>query len=704
MTASSFARRPRASRALLSLAGLYLAQAVSAQTLPSITVTTTPETATGPVQGYRAKRSTTATKTDTPLNETPQSISVITREFIEDQGAATLQDAMRYTAGVFSNAYGFDNRGDWAKIRGADFVQYQDGLRMLFSSYNNIRPDTWALERVEVLKGPASVLYGQGGFGGTVNLVSKRPQAEAHKQIELSLGSHNRKQVAVDLTGPLNADGTLLYRLIALGRDSGSQVDHVPDDRSLLNPAITWAPNARTSVTLYANVQKDVSGSSVGFFPWEGTVLPARNGQIPTNTFISEPGFDEFKAEQKALGWEARWQFSDAWTFKQNLRRSDSKVSYKSLYSRFGPRPTLNPDGRTINRTIYNAQNEADALTADTQLQGQWRHGALQSTLLAGWDFQDVTLGGAQATGNAPAIDVYAPVYGNYTPLAAVPLTPTKQKQSGLYLQYQGKWDERWIGVVGVRRDHARSSTGTAAASRLDVSATTGRIGFAYAHPAGFTPYVSYSEGFVPVSGVNFYNQPYQPQSSKQAELGVKYQPPGSASTYTAAVYDIREKNRRTPDPANPQNQIQAGEVRSKGIELEAVAALSRAFDIVAAYTHTDARVTRSNSADLGKRLSTIPEYQASLWGRYKWMVGDGLLSAGLGVRHVGPSWDGRDVLETPAFTLVDAMLGYETGPWKATLTVNNLADKIHVTTCLNRGDCFYGMRRTVMANLRYAF
>lgn len=683
---------------------LCLAQAVGAQSLPSVTVTTTPETATGPVQGYRAKRSATATKTDTPLNETPQSISVITRELIEDQGAANLQDALRYTAGVFSNAYGFDNRGDWAKIRGTDFVQYQDGLRMLFGSYNNIRPDTWTLERVEVLKGPASVLYGQGGFGGTVNLVSKRPQAEAHKQVEFSIGSHNRRQVAIDLTGPLNADGTLLYRLIALGRDSGSQVDRVPDDRSLVAPALTWAPNARTSVTLYANVQKDVSGSSVGFFPWQGTVLPAPNGQIPTSTFISEPGFDEYKAEQKAAGWEARWQFSDAWTLKHSLRKSDSKVSYKSLYSRFGPRPTLNPDGRTINRTIYNAQNEADALTTDTLLQGQWKSGALESTVLAGWDMQDVTIGGAQASGNAPAIDVYAPVYGNYTPLAAIPIVPTKQKQTGLYLQYQGKWADRWIGVLGVRRDHARSATGTAASSRLDVQATTGRVGVAYAHPSGWTPYVNYSEGFVPVSGVNFYNQAYKPQTSEQAELGIKYQPPGGASTYTAAVYDIRETNRRTPDPANPQNQIQAGEVRSKGVELEAVAALTRAFDVVAAYTRTNARVTQSNSADLGKRLSSVPEYQASLWARYKWALANGVFSAGAGVRHVGPSWDGRDSLETPAFTLVDAMLGYETGPWKATLTVNNLADKIHVTTCLNRGDCFYGMRRTVLANLRYTF
>jgi len=672
-------------------------------TLPEVQVKATgsAETATGPVIGYRAKRSATATKTDTPLNEAPQSISVVPRAQFEDQGAANLQDAMRYTAGVYANTFGFDNRGDWARIRGTDFAQYQDGLRMLFGVYNNVRPDLWALERVEIIKGPASVLYGQGSFGGLVNLVSKRPQSSAEKQVELSLGNHNRKQLAIDFTGPLNADGTLLYRLIALGRDSDTQVDHVPDDRQLLAPSITWQPNARTSVRFYASRQKDESGSSVGFFPWQGTLLPAPLGQIPTNTFISEPGFDEFKADQKAAGLEVSWQFSDTFTLRHHLRKSDSDVSYKSLYSRFGPRPTLNPDG-TILRTIYNAQNEAESLAADTQLEAKWRNGALHSTVLAGWDFQDVTLGGAQGSANAPAINVYAPVYGNYTPLVPTPLVPTDQEQSGLYLQYQGKWMDRWIGVVGVRRDHAKSQTGTAAASRLDTRATSGRVGLAYADPSGWTPYASWSESFLPITGVNVFGQAFQPQTAKQTELGVKYQ--GGAIGFTAAVYDIRETNRRTPDPTNPLNQVQTGEVRSKGLELEAVAALNKAVDIVAAYSRTEAEVTKSNSADLGKRLSSVPEYQASLWTRYKFALAQGQFSIGGGVRYVGPSWDGRDVLETPSYTLLDAMLGYETGPWKASLTVNNLTDKVHVTTCLNRGDCFYGMRRTLMANLRYSF
>jgi iron complex outermembrane recepter protein len=673
------------------------------RTLPAVTVTPVAESPAGPVTGYRAERSITG-KTDLPLRETPQSITVIGREQMEDQGATNVQDTLRYTAGVYSNTYGFDNRGDWALIRGTSFAQYQDGLRMLFGFYNNVRPDPWMLERVEVLKGPSSVAYGQGNFGGIVNLIAKRPLATPLRQVELQLGSYSRRQLALDLTGPLNAEGTLLYRLVALGRDSGTQVDHVPDDRRLLAPSLTWRPDARAEVRLYAQWQDDRSGSSVGFFPWAGTLLPAPLGRIPTRTFISEPGFDDFSAEQKALGLEARWQFNDTFTLHHHLRKMDSGVRYRSLYSRFAPRPALNADNRTINRTIYVADNDADALTADTRLEARWRNGALESTVMAGRDLQDVAVGSAQASANAPAIDVYSPVYGNFTPLAPGVRAVTDQRQSGLYVQYQGRWAERWILLAGLRRDHAQSDTAGAPAARLDTRDTTGRLALAYAHPAGWTPYVSWSESFVPIVGVNLFGLPYRPQTARMAEAGIKYELPGGGATFTAAAFDIRETNRRTPDPANPGNQVQAGEARSRGFELEATGAVTRQLDLIATYSRVDTEVTRSNGPDLGKRLASVPENQATVWGRYKMAIGPGLLSLGAGVRYVGSSWDGADLLETPSHTLLDAMAAYETGPWKAALTVNNLADKVHVTTCLARGDCFYGSRRQAVLSVRYSY
>jgi iron complex outermembrane receptor protein len=678
------------------------------QTLPEVTVQgqTSNETATGPVVGYRAKRSATASKTNTPLAETPQSISVITRQQLEDQGAQTVQDALRYTAGVRSDAYGFDNRGDWALIRGTSFVQYVDGLRSALGGfYNTTRPDPFTLERVEVLRGPASVLYGQGGFGGLVNLVSKRPQAYTLREIVVEAGSYGRKQLGVDLTGPVNESGTLLYRLIALGRDSGTQVDYVPDDRKLLAPALTWRPNGRTSVTAYAKLQEDLSGSSVGFFPHRGTLFDAPFGRIPTNTFISEPGFDEYRAKQRDIGYEASHQFNDVWTVRQNLRKSDSDVNYKSLYSRFAPRPALNADNRTINRTIIHQQNEIDTLAADTQLEAKWRSGRIENTFLTGLDYQKATLGGARGAGNAPAIDVYNPVYGNFTAPALAPLAQTVQKQTGLYLQHQAKFDQRWIGVFGLRKDWATSDTVNTPASKLDSDAVTGRLGLAYDAPNGMLPYLSYSESFVPVNGVNLFGAPYKPQTSKQIEAGIKYQPKGSNDIYIAALFEITETNRRTPDPANPGNSVQIGEARVQGLELEANVGITLALDMIAAYSYTDAKVTKSNSGDLGKRLASVPEHTASLWARYKFAVANipGFM-AGFGARYVGESWDGNDTVRTPSVTLYDAMLGYDTGSWRFSLNATNLTDKAHVTTCLSRGDCFYGNRRALMARVNYRF
>lgn len=689
----------------LAIAAPSLAQQAE-QRLPEVRVqgSTVEETATGPVQGYRATRSASGTKTDTPLHETPQSVSVITRERMEDQGVQSVQDALRYSAGVRSDAYGYDNRGDWALVRGTSFVQYQDGLRMLFGSYNNIRPDPYTLERVEVVRGPASVLYGQGGFGGLVNLVSKRPQAEALREIVGEIGSHNRRQLAFDATGPLNTDGTLLYRLITLGRDSGSQVDFVPDDRQLIAPALTWKPDAGTSFTLYANVQEDLSGSSVGFFPWVGTLYAPPFGRISTRTFVSEPGYDEYRADQKALGYEFSHRLNEMLTLRQNLRYSDSEVSYRSLYSRF-PVPRLNPDNRTLNRTIIHQINQAETLTADTQVQAKWNSGRFENTTLFGLDYQKSTLGGARGSGNAPAIDIYAPVYGNFTPVPIAAIADTEQRQTGIYLQHQFKYDQRWLGVVGLRQDWAKSDTANAPASRLDTDAVTMRLGGGYLAAGGWMPYASYSESFVPVGGVNLFGVAYQPQTSEQKEIGVKYQPPGSNNSYTAALFDITETNRRTTDPANPGNSIQVGEARSKGLELEAQTALTRSLDMVAAYTWTDAKVTRDNSPQQGKRIATVPEHSASVWGRQRFSIGDtsGFI-AGLGLRYVGASWDGLDTVRTPSVTLIDAMLGYEKGPWRVTLSASNLADREHVSTCLSRGDCFYGSRRSVLLRTAYRF
>lgn len=658
-----------------------------------------------PVEGYKANSTFSATKTGTPIVETQQSISVITRDRIEDQGALTLQDTLGYTAGVSAGSYGFDNRGDWAFIRGTSFVQYQDGLKQLFGFYNNVRPDPFTLERVEVVKGPSSVLYGQGGFGGLVNIVSKRPQEKQAGEVGVQLGEYGRKQLALDLTGPLNDEGTVLYRMIALTRDSDTQVDFVPDDRELFAPSITWKPSADTSLTAYAQIQRDLSGSSVGFFPIVGTRFEGPNGRIPTNTFISEPGFDLYLAKQTSYGLELDHRLNDVFTFSQKIRQSDSAVSYNSIYSAFTPR--INADGRTINRVAISQYNVADSFTSDSQLIAKWDSGAFENTSIVGLDYQRVALGGARGTGGSAApIDYQNPVYGNFTAPVLADIAGTLQRQTGIYAQHQVKYDKRWLATVGMRRDWAKSETDNAPASSLDAATNTYKASLGYITNFGLMPYVSYSESFLPIGGLDFFGNPFKPQQAEQFEGGVKYETPDGKSLFTAAVYEITESNRRVADPVQAGNQIQVGEAESKGIELEANHRLSPTVDILAAYAYTSAKVTKHTDPNSeGKRLATVPKQTVSLWGRQKFsMFGVPGWQWGAGMRFIDESWDGVDNVRTPSVTLLDAMLSYESGDWRYAINASNLANREYVSTCLARGDCFYGVERNVVFSANYRF
>jgi iron complex outermembrane receptor protein len=685
------------------------AREVTAGTVDALELTLSPASLSEEVTvtsdaGVGSRHGSTATKTDTPLIETPQSVSVVTRERLDAQAVQHVQEALRYTAGVRAETYGYDNRGDWAIVRGASFGQYVDGLQMLFGSYNNTRPDPFTLERVDVLRGPSSVLYGQGTIGGVVNLTTKRPLAAGRRHVALQTGNHGRRQLALDVTGPLR-HGTLLYRLVAVGRDSGTQVDHVSDDRLLVSPSVTWRPGTNTSLTLLANIQKDDSGSSVGFFPWEGTLLPAENGPIPTHTFISEPGFDEYVARQRAAGWAFEHRFGPGLVVRQNFRYSASETSYQSIYSRFNPRPTLNADKRTIDRTLYVNKPEARSVLPDTHVQATFATGAVHHRVLAGFDYQHATITARTASGIAPAIDVYAPLYGNFTEPVLTDSPKSTQSQRGIYAQDQIKVGGRWTALVGLRRDQAEGETAGNAQSRRDDAAATGRVGLVYLSPSGVAPYVSYAESFQPLGGFDIYNVPFKPRRGAQWEAGVKLQPARSGAFVTAALFDLRDTNRKTPDPANPANSIQVGEARVRGAELEAAARLASGWDVLGSYSYTDSEITESHSADLGKRLASTPEHLASLWTTYRLAIGGRTnLRAGGGVRYVGTSYDGMDAHPVPAVTLVDATAAYETGAWRLSFNAANLADKTYVSTCLARGDCFYGSRRTITATLECRF
>ena len=661
---------------------------------------------------YAARRAGVGTKTDTPLIETPQSISVIPRERFEEQGAQTLRQTVNYSAGLVSTY--FDSRVDSISSRGGNPALLQDGVQMNFGSYNTTRPDPYTLERVEVLRGPSSVLYGQGGIGGVVNLVSKRPVSSNQREVQVQVGSNSRKQISADINQVLDDKGQWMARVVAIARDSGTQVNHVADDRRVFAPSLTWSPNGDTELTLMALRQEDKSGSLIGFFPWQGTLLPSQFGQIDTSTFTGEPGWDAYNTEQTNLGYIFSHRFRNGIRIRQTVRKSNSSVDYRTAYTSFTAvpatgrpaRPVFNADQRTINRDLVQQYNELDTLLADTQLEAKFATGAIQHTVLAGFDLQRVETRQARGNGVAAPLDLYAPVYGNYTKPASLAHLPTTQlHQKGLYLQDQIKFTPNWSALVGLRRDAAENDIEGRAASRTDDKATTKRFGLLYLSEQGWAPYVSYSESFLPLGGVDLNGKAFAPQRGKQWEAGVKWQPQGADFNTTLAVYDLRDTNRKTTDPANPLNSIQIGEVQVQGLELESGGSLGRDWSWTAGYAYTDAKVARSNGADNGKRLSGVPEHNVSAWLTHRFAVaGKTGFSAGAGVRHLSSSWDGLDALETPGITLLDAMLSYSSGPWRFAFNVTNLTDKVQISTCISRGDCFYGQRRTAALTARYAW
>ncbi len=667
------------------------------------------ETARSEVRGYVAKRAMTATKTDTSILETPQSISVITADQIEDQKAQSVQEILRYSAGVVADQYGLDSRADSYSIRGNAATQYINGLRGLNNYYTETtRPDPYNLERVEILRGPSSMLYGAGGVGGIVNLVSKRPQAVAKREVGISLGNYNRKQINADMTGPLNEDGTLLYRVVTLARETDTQVDYADDQRILFAPSLTWRPNDRTNLTVLAQYQLNDGRSTPQFLPWSGVLRPNPNGRIAYDTYLSDPDFDRYKTQSAHLGWSFEHILNDTWTFRQNFRYTSSRNKYSSLYPNSftgGANPFIDPNQRIINRYVDASRSDAKTINVDNNAQAKFVTGFAEHTLLMGLDYSRFRQGisGFADAGLGNPIDVYAPVYNpvDFSGVGAYQLPMSRQYQTGVYLQDQIKIGP-WIATIGLRRDEAkRQADGSDA--QVDRK-TTGRYALTYLFDNGVAPYVSYAESFQPVQGTDKNGNLFSPQEGEQWELGLKYQPVGSRSRYTAAIFDMRDTNRLTVDPTSVFFSVQKGEIRSRGLELEALMSFENRLDMIAAYSYTNAKYSQTNNAaEKGEQVETIPRHLASLWGIKRFSVGnmDGF-RAGLGARYIGASHDSTGVLETPDVTLVDAMLGLDHGSWRYALNASNLFDKEYVSTCISRGDCWLGTRRTAIASATY--
>jgi len=679
------------------------------------------ERGTGPVVGYSAKQSISSSKTDTPILETPQSVSVVTRDQMVAQGAQDLPQALGYTPGVTVPSYGPNQFFDSFKVRGFDAPRYLDGLRLPSDVTTFAAPkiETYGLERLEVLKGPSSGLYGASDPGGIINMISKRPQATPHYSVEGTFGSYDRYQGAFDIGGPMDAAGEWLYRLVGLFRQSNTEVNFVQDNKVFIAPSLTWRPNADTSFTILSHYQKIDNKGYQQYVPGQVAFSGNPFGRIKRNTYLGEPGADGYLLEQMALGYAFEHRFDNNVQFRQNFRYTEATQDLHSI----------RPEGMIGNNLVLRSYDYVRAhtqnLTLDNQLQADFRTGPVTHKVLGGFDYTHMKANSEfRITYAFPPIDAFNPVYGAAIPSFASLAPPfikrdDHQSQAGFYLQDQIKFD-RWTLTLSGRQDVVNTAFTSAGVypmagnySRSD-SAQTGRVGLNYLFDNGVSPYVTYSTSFTPNLGADLLGNTFKPTTGDSTEIGVKYQPLGTNLMLTAAYFDTRQNNVLTANPLNPFFQTQTDAMRVRGFEFEAKGNITREFEIVAGYSHLDPKVTASIAGNVGKDMINTARDQASLWGKYTWHDGPlAGLGLGAGVRYVGDTFgDYANTLSIPAYTVVDAAISYDFGylrpdlrGFTAQINARNLTDRYYVQSCFTGLPyCALGQGRTILGTLKYSW
>ncbi|WP_219210058.1 TonB-dependent siderophore receptor [Variovorax boronicumulans] len=673
--------------------------------------------------GLRPGQASSASKSATPIERLPRSVSVVTETEIKARDAQSLMEALAYTPGVYGGGYGSASLSrEYPLVRGFLAYQFLDGLKLHDS---NRAEEPYGLERVELLRGPASSLYGQGSPGGLINLRSKRPTAETVREIGVRVGSQGLRQGQFDLGGALNADASLQYRMTGMVRKSDGEIDYTEADRRYFAGAMAWKPNAATSLTLMASRQDDPSLTAHQPLPRAGTLEPGVNGRvISRNLFLGEPSRHDSHKESWRVGYEFTHRFNDVWSIEQNAAYKKGDVHVDEVQAR----GIASGSTRWV-RQLFAADYSIVTKQVDTRLVGQIDAAGLKHRVLLGYDFASVP--NTQATGTNRAstylLDLYDPVYGQATPANPITSNRTQQlRQGGFYLQDQVEWG-RWSVLAGLRRDRAVLDQKTAVLNpvtglfsdppyvlKRDM-ATTGQLGVAYELGGGWSPYLNYAESFAPVTGSTAAGLPFEPTQGRQVEAGIKWVPAGRALMGSASIYQIKQRNVLGPDLANPGFAAQTGEVRSRGGEIELKAGLAPGLDLTASYAYTDAIVTATTVVNgLDKHPVGIPRQTASAWLSYR--VGGVAALQGMtlsaGVHHVGESWgDSLNTFDVPAVTLVDLGLRWNLvnlSPalkgWDTSLVVKNVANRRYVANCDNALNCYYGVGRRVALTASASF
>ncbi|MEP1058640.1 MULTISPECIES: TonB-dependent siderophore receptor [Cyanophyceae] len=633
-------------------------------------------------RGYFAPNSSTATKTDTPILEIPGSVQVVPRQVLNDQRVIRVGDAVQNVSGV-SNLGQYQGYEDLIFLRGFQVSTFQgsffrDGVRTFtFGS-----PDTTNLERIEVLKGPASILFGQVEPGGIINLVTKQPLRDPYYAAQLTIGNFDTHEGAVDLSGPLNDEKTILYRLNTSYRTAGSFRDFVDKQRFFLAPSLTFQLGSNTSLRLDAEYTDDSVGYDTGL-----VAIGDRPANIPIGRFLNEP-FSNFSKEEFGVGYVFNHRFSDNWSVRNNFRYQ------KQRPERYGPQPdALDEVTGELLRSQYWAGGYYENFFTDTNVLGKFSTGSIAHQLLFGFEYSKTIEKPEFRFGfEYPSINIFNPVYARLRyPKDPIGYRDDTTSTVGIYVQDQIALLPNLKLLLGARYDTFKQNRvfefqpDPRQEFEQSDGAVTPRFGIVYQPSETVSLYGSYSRSFRPsfAAARNGDNSAFEPETGEQFEVGVKAQVTPRLIA-TLAAYHLTKQNVTTADPNDPSGlfQIQTGEVTSKGIELDVLGEILPGWNIIASTAYIDARITQDNVLPVGNFLDNIPEWTASLWTTYEIQTGNLKgLGVGLGLYYVAArSGDLDNTFELPSYFRTDAALFYRRNNWKAQLNARNLFNVEHFT------------------------
>ncbi len=677
----------------------------------TLTVTAAPtESSESETFGYGVKTSTGATKTDKPLIETGQAISVVTRQQMEDQGVLNVNQALNYTPGVFTNFAGGASRYETISLRGfhgGDVDNtFLDGLRVMSDggSYNSLQVDPWFLERLDVIKGPSSALYGQTVPGGLVNMTSKRPQFIEQGHFRLMGGTNDTTGAAFDYGNAINDQWA--FRLTGITRNSDTQYDHTREERYAISPSLLWQPDEDTSLLIKAYLQKDPSGGYHSSVPGDGSLNPHNGDKLSRGFYDGETSLDQFKRNEQIYSLAFSHRFDDTWSFRSNAAYTHSNVNQDQVYQLGWD--SSNPD--VMNRYYSGERSSLDAYSIDNQLQADFATGIIQHRVVLGAEYHRYKNELLDAGGMATSLNALTGQSIGTLPDYSWAGSQRRYYQTGVYLQDELKLD-RWRVDLSGRYDRIvaqKSDTDGTSGYRRQDDHISGRGSVLYAFDNGISPYVSYSTAITPASIAGPDGVLLKPTTAEQYEAGIKYQPPGSADFYSIAVYDLTQK-----DVANrivtPPSYVPAGKVHSRGLELEARNQITPRLSTIAGYTLNRVRYKDSVDGNEGHTPVVTPNQMATLWAHYQFDYG---ISVGSGVRYLGKQWaDNENTTRIPSATLFDASIRADLAAWNSSLkgafvqvNANNLTDRNYVAACYTTGNCYWGAERTIIATVGYDF